>query len=198
VDRQAPHAPPLSAADPARRYPARERRPPPPGEGRRGGGPKEDIEEFEQVFEEALDISADIYQVEYSMIAAASYYPDKPINDFLIEKANILFGLRTMLDDPHILKIVEYITTDILSIPEVKEKYDELFNIFNSEIASMKDTTGLSEPETMFSGVTKEFPAGMAYGGSRFRNLKYTRKTRRKQRKTRTTRVRRSKRHTKK
>ena len=174
-----------------------------------------------------LDIAMELYELHYSRLIKSAYtdiHTDKMIGDRL----NIILAYDTSIPEEYSKdenykymksRTFELIMEEYSSLPIVRQYTEYISEDFDRVIRDYMKAHRKIETLTPLEVITKMLennpelkanapqPIHQAVlatgsanheGGSRFRNLKYTRKTRRKQRKARTTRIRRSKRDNKK
>jgi hypothetical protein len=168
-----------------------------------------------------LDIAMELYELHYSRLIKSAYTDidtDEMIEEHLITILTYDKSIPEEYSKDEDYKYMKSRTFELImeeysSLPIVKQYTEYISDDFDRVIREFmktgKDTRTLtplelitklleSNPELQ-ANVPMEFQAILATGsanhegGSRFRNLKYTRKTRRRQRKTRTTRVHRMK-----
>jgi hypothetical protein len=195
--------------------------------GTRHNHEKKDIIPYSDEQKMDLDIAMELYELHYSRLIKSAY-TDINTDEMIEERLNTIVSYDTTIPEEYSkdknykdmnTRIFELIMEEYSSLPLVREYASYISDDFDRVIAEFMKAKKKTETLTIVEVLHKmlennpelqanaPLPRHMGVlatgsanhdGGSRFRNLKYTRKTRRKQRKTRTTRVRRSKRDTKK
>ena len=161
-------------------------------------------------YENALDIFPDIYEPYYSILIKSAYSDKKDPVEFISDKLEFIMNFNVFTPREYIkdsnykqAKILEILTQDIISIPEVAEHMPEankLIKWIEKQMGPKISQMSIQEivkavimnfekynnaSDTPVSPVVENFLSKQeevrAYsGGRRFKNLKYTNKTRRK------------------